>query len=250
MSVRYRGTFAFQKDIGKVRVTNEDQCMVLTNASGEVFMIVCDGMGGQNKGDYASKMAVDSLADSFVNKPAIPFFLIPSWLSRIYRLANSIIFEEAESRPTYKDMGTTAVCVLITGKRCFVANCGDSRAYMLKQGELQRLTEDQTYVDYLYRAGKISEEAKKTRDDRHVLMNALGVYPSCSVDIRHCPYAGETILVCSDGLYNNLAESEIRAALQTDERVDQKAEALIREANGNGGSDNIAVALWESIDHD
>ena len=89
-----------------------------------------------------------------------------------------------------------------------------------------------------------------SRADRHVLMNAMGIFPSASFDIKTFAYEGESILLCSDGLYNNLSEAEIKAVLASSDRVDEKTSFLISEANANGGSDNIAVALWEVLPHD
>lgn len=250
MAPRYKGSFAFQTDIGRVRVSNEDQAAVLTNAYGEVLLIVCDGIGGQNKGDYASKMAIDSILEAFSRKRKLPLFFAKRWLGRALKAANALIFDEAERNPVYKEMGTTCVVALIIGGKLLVANIGDSRAYGYDGSELKRLTEDQTVVDYLYRTGKISKEEMDTREDRHVLTNALGVYPSCASDMRVLPYAGEAIILCSDGLYNNVPENEIRAVLSTDERADEKVSNLIAEANANGGSDNIGIAYWEAIRHD
>ncbi len=250
MATRYKGSFAFKTDIGRVRVSNEDQAAVATNPYGEVLLVVCDGMGGQNKGDYASKMAIDSILEAFASKRSMPLFLTKRWLTKALKTANALVFEEAERNPVYKDMGTTCVAVLIQGNKMLVSNIGDSRAYRYNGRELSRLTEDQTVVDYLYRTGKISKEEMNTREDRHVLTNALGVYPSCSTDLKIMPYLGEAILLCSDGLYNNVPENEIRAALSTDERADEKVTNLIAEANSNGGSDNIGIAYWETIKHD
>jgi protein phosphatase len=206
-------------------------------------------MGGQNKGDYASKMAIDSLTESFRKKRKTPFLLTKFWLKRALSHANSIIFEEATTKPLYTGMGTTCVAVYIQGEKMAIANIGDSRAYSYAFGRLKRLTTDQTYVDYLYRTGKISRDETMSHPDRHVLMNALGIYPSLSMDVKVFPYHGEPVLLCSDGLYNNVAESEIAAVMASDERPDQKVGALINEANLNGGSDNIAISYWEAF-HD
>ncbi len=246
----FKGHFASRTDIGRVRITNEDQATVLTNFRGEVFMVVCDGMGGQNKGDYASKAAIDHLVERFQSKRKMPAFFARSWLRRTIKEANAIIFNEAEKNKTYRDMGTTCVAVLILGSKMIVANIGDSRAYCYAKGRWERLTHDQTYVDYLYRSGQIEERERASSPERHVLMNALGIYPSASFDLSIRPYEGETILLCSDGLYNNVSEPEIRAILSTDERVDQKVSSLISDANANGGSDNIAIALWEASHDD
>ena len=245
---RYRGNYAAFTDRGRVRVNNEDQSGVATNENGDVLLVVCDGMGGQNKGDFASKMAIDTMMEAFEQRSRI---LFPKrFLTHAVRLANSRIFEAAEGNPHYEKMGTTLVAALLLRKKLYVVNVGDSRCYSYSRFQgLKRLTCDQTYVDYLVRAGKIKQEETSTHPDRHVLMNALGTYPSASMDLFVYPYAGESLLLCSDGLYNNLSETEIRAVLGSDERPEKKARALIIDANGNGGSDNIAVSYWE-VAHD
>lgn len=241
----YEGTFAFLTDRGKVRIANEDQARVVVNPYHNVMILVCDGMGGQNKGDYASKYACDALSEAFAtHKPNR--VLTKFWLSRTIKRINADIFSDAEKGPIYKGMGTTLVAIIIEGTQMTIANIGDSRAYAFYRGSLSRLTEDQTYVDFLYRTGKISEEETRTRPDRHVLMNALGIFPSVSIDVSTKPYIGQSILCCSDGLYNNVSEAEIRAVLNGDDRPDVKVSSLIDEANANGGSDNIAIAYWEA----
>ena len=244
---RYKGNYAHMTDIGRVRVSNEDQAAVLTNEHGDVLLIVCDGMGGQNKGDYASRTAIESLAEAFRNKKT-PWFLPKVWLMRAIRAANSLIYEQAEKNKNYAGMGTTLVAALLIGDRLYVANVGDSRAYIYSpEIGMLHLTSDQTYVEYLYRTGQIDKEEIYTHPERHALMNALGIFPSAAMDLYSRSYHGESILLCSDGLYNNLSETEIRAVLASDQRADQKVKSLIIDANGNGGSDNIGIAFWEAI---
>ena len=246
---RYQGAYAHQTDVGRVRITNEDQANALANEYGDIFLVVCDGMGGQNKGDYASKLAIDIVSSAFLAKKH--FGLFPKlWLKRTIEKANRRIHDEAERSPEYANMGTTIVAALISGEKVIVANVGDSRAYSYsKEAGLKRLSRDQTYVEYLARTGQISQEETLTHKDRHVLMNALGIFPSAAMDIQVFPYQGEAILLCSDGFYNNLSEMEARAVLSTDERPDQKVKSLIIDANANGGSDNIGIAYWEAF-HD
>ena len=157
--MRVKGRFAYRIDIGRVRVSNEDQATVITNSEGDILMLVCDGMGGHNKGDFASRTAISVLSEAFKNKPKFihPFFA-KRWLSNQIRYANNEIYNAAYSNQAYKDMGTTLVAALIIEDRIIVANIGDSRAYAVRYNALERLTEDQTYVDYLYRTGKITKE--------------------------------------------------------------------------------------------
>lgn len=256
-SKNYHGTYAYKTDIGRVRKTNEDRAIILMNSDNEVFLAVSDGMGGSEKGDVASKLTIDLLNASFKKKKKHRYlFSDKRWITRTCKSINKKIYSMAEKvKKTEKNsekigMGCTLVAVLISGERMMIANIGDSRAYMLKDGEIKQLTTDQTYVEYLLKTGKITEEGAKTHPDRHVLTNALGVYNSLSLSITDMSYHGESILLCSDGLYNNLDSKEIANILLTDERTDQKVVSLISIANHAGGSDNIGIALWECIAND
>ena len=249
--IRYKGQFASKTDIGCVRLTNEDQAVSLVNASGNVLLCVCDGMGGHNKGDYASKIAIDTISQEFKNKTGfISYISLRNWISRTMRKVNKEIFDEAQTNPLYKDMGTTVNMVILYGDSIYVVNAGDSRAYFVRKKNIEQLSEDQTYVEYLYHTGKITKEEMEVSDKRHILMNAVGTFPSVSYDVKIYPNNGLPILVCSDGLYNNATEAEIHSALSTTERIDQKIDTLIGIAKSNGGSDNIGISYWEAYRHD
>lgn len=242
-----KGRFAFQVDIGKVRMTNEDQATAVINSYGTVMMVVCDGMGGQNKGELASNLGVTTLVDYFNSvRRFYSAAHVAMWLSRSIRKVNSYINSEASKNPLYQGMGTTLSVAIIHKGSLITAEIGDSRIYEIKDNKLIQLTDDQTYVGYLYRTGQISKEEMATHPKRHVLMNALGVYPSVNFDIKTFAYNGETLLLCSDGLYNNVSESTICSVLKGDDTPEQKITELIRMGNNNGGSDNIAVVIWES----
>ena len=247
----YKGQFASKTDIGCVRLVNEDQAASLINASGNVLLCVCDGMGGHNKGDYASKLAIDTITEEFKKKSGfLSYISLRQWIGTTMRKVNKVIFTQAQKDPTCKDMGTTVNMVILYNDYVFVINAGDSRAYFVKKDSLERLSEDQTYVEYLYHTGKISHEDAETSPQRHILMNAVGTFPSVSYDLKYFPNYGHSILVCSDGLYNNATEAEIHSALSTNERIDQKIDTLIGIAKSNGGSDNIGIAYWEAYKHD
>jgi protein phosphatase len=241
------GRFAFHTDVGKVRISNEDQACALVNAYGTVLLIVCDGMGGQNKGDYASALAVSYIVDEFkkVNR-FISSLHVYYWLNQTCRNANNQIYSESIRNPTYQGMGTTLSIAIVRKNKLFIAQVGDSRVYTYKDRKLTQLTEDQTYVGYLYRTGQISKEEMATHPKRHMLMNALGVYPTLNIDIKIRKYENEPLLLCSDGLYNNASETTIASVLANKDSPEEKVNELISIANNNGGSDNIAVVIWES----
>lgn len=241
------GRFAFHTDVGKVRISNEDQACALVNAFGTVMLIVCDGMGGQNKGDYASALAVSYIVDEFkkVNR-FLGNLHVYYWLNQVCRAANAQIYSESIKNPLYQGMGTTLSIAIIRKKKLFTAQVGDSRIYFFKNNVLTQLSEDQTYVGYLYRTGQITKEEMATHPKRHMLMNALGVYPTLNIDIKIRKYENESILLCSDGLYNNASETTISSVLANNDTPEEKVNELISISNNNGGSDNIAVVIWES----
>lgn len=242
------GNFAFNTHVGRVRLTNEDRSIALTNSKGDVLLLVCDGMGGQSKGDLASTIAVQTLQDefekhkgSFLNK-----LFAKIWLKNAIKKANSAIFDESARNEEYHGMGTTITAVLIVKTFIVIGQAGDSRAYILKDNKLVQISEDQTYVAYLYRTGQITKEEMTTHSKRHVLMNAVGIYPSLNVDITSLNYNNEAILLCSDGLYNNVSHSDIENIMKNTDSVNHKVNQLIQISNANGGSDNIAVVVWEA----
>lgn len=242
------GRFAYRTDIGKVRLSNEDQAVALTNASGNVLLVVCDGMGGQNKGDLASSLAINTIVASFRSRKGfLNTYFAKLWVGRAIREANKSIYEQSQSNPSYQGMGTTVTLLLIIKDTAIMGHVGDSRCYFLRNNhDLVQMSEDQTYVAYLIRTGQITPEQALTHPKRHVLMNALGIYPSASIDVKSFPYLNEEVLLCSDGLYNNVPTEDIRAVLKGNDAVEQKVNELIAIGNKNGGSDNIAVVLWEA----
>ncbi len=248
MSKFVSGQYYYRTDIGKVRLSNEDRVNALTDSKGNVLLIVCDGMGGSSKGDLAASLTIDTISNEFINKKRK--FLARNgalyWLTNTIRKANKVVYEESQKNEIYNGMGTTLTAILISKGFYVVAQVGDSRAYTIKDNKLFQITEDQTYVGYLYRTGQISKEEMATHPKRHVLMNALGIYPSVEVDGHYSNYNQEPFLLCSDGLYNNLDAFNIEAILKSSDAVEQKVNELITIANAQGGSDNIGIVIWEA----
>ena len=241
------GRFSYKTDIGRVRLTNEDQAIAKVNARGNILLIVCDGMGGQNKGDLASSLAVQTISEAFENKSRfLTKYDSYHWVGKVVKKANAVINDEARKNKRYEGMGTTITLVLIVNDYMVTAQVGDSRLYSYHFHDFKQVSEDQTYVAYLYRTGQIKKEEMKTHPQRHVLMNALGYYPTLELDFKVHPYKGERLLLCSDGLYNNVSDSDIETILKGNDTVDRKCLQLITFGNANGGSDNMAVVIWES----
>lgn len=240
------GHYIYKSDIGKVRNTNEDFCCATKNKSGDVLLAVADGMGGYVKGDVAAKLAINTLKKAF---KAIDCFTnsleVRRFLNRIIKNINTAILKVSNENELIKKMGTTLTAVIIRKNRLFVASIGDSRAYFLDGESLVRLTEDDSYVNYLYHMQKIRFEDMETHPKRHILTSALGVNLNPNFTIDSYRYTGDLIFLCSDGLYTMLSEEEMSDILKAQNTLEEKCDFLINSANENGGKDNIALVIWE-----
>lgn len=242
-----KGTFAAKSDRGLVRLHNEDRAAVLLNQKGDLLFVVCDGLGGHNKGDFASKLAIDMLMTAFAtNRGFLTARSIKRFFTRNIRAINKVIFEESILAKDMSNMSTTLNATILTRNRLANANIGDSRFYLASEDELKQVSEDQTVVGYLVRTNQITPEEALNHPKRHMLTNALGTMPTVSFDFKKAIYRGEKILLCSDGLYNMLEEEDILDILNTTQTVESKVDALIALANYRGGADNIGIALWEA----
>ena len=241
-------TIGFKKDIGKIRISNDDECRIVLNSYKEVLMVLADGMGGQNKGDYASSTTVNFLCEEFLKKPKLITYIDAMiWIAKKKKKINTLLYNTQDKDENYRGMGTTLVVALLVGNKIVVINIGDSRCYLVNNKKLVQITEDQTYVNYLYKSGIIEEKDMATNPNRHVLTNSLGCFPSVSFDKFIINYTGQSIFLCSDGLYNNVSIKDIEAILNTTDETHIKVDSLIELANYNGGSDNISCCLWEPI---
>lgn len=249
MKHKFNGTFSYKKDLGKIRLSNEDESKILINSNGDLLMMVTDGMGGANKGDFASLEVINYITEAFKKrKKFYSTFDCIHFIRRTLKIVNKKIYDLSYSDTNYKGMGTTIILAFLYNNNLIVANAGDSRCYALSKKEFKQLSEDETYANYLYNSGQIKEDEIKTHPKRHVLINAVGIYPSISLNVKVYKYNKESILLCSDGLYNNVNTPDIENILRTDDSTETKVNSLINVANFNGGSDNISVALWECID--
>jgi protein phosphatase len=246
--MKLNGNFFSKTDVGRVRATNEDQVFVGVNKHHNVLLAVADGMGGHARGDLASKLAMQSLTKGFASTLGLLTAKTATlWLRSQIIEANRSIYKEAQRSSSLKEMGTTLVIALVVHKQLILLNIGDSRVYSYYQNQLTCLTNDQTYVDYLYRQGKITLEEMKIHPQRHVLLNALGLNTTVSYDLNVIPYEGQRLMVCSDGLYNNVSFTEIASLMASSDTPQQKVESFISLANAHGGTDNIAVGIWEPV---
>ena len=243
------GRFYTKTDIGKVRKDNEDFADARINAYGQIILIVADGMGGRNKGDYASRRIGNGLIKDFLDfdKPLLKPEALSKWLYKTINKYNREVFKKANSDEAFKGMGTTLTAVIIGGGFIVTAQVGDSRLYWINEdSKLEQLTVDQTYVNYLKNNKKLTQSEISTHPERHKLTNAIGVRFNALVDLKTIDYHGERLFLCSDGLYNNVPFYDLQSILKGNESPERKCFQLIAFGNSNGGSDNMAVVVWET----
>ncbi len=237
--------YYFLKDKGQIRERNEDNCDVF-EINDITFMLVLDGMGGHNKGDTASSLALKVIKEKLEKKQKyLSKNTLKHYMIKAIKKANKEVNILGNSLIEYADMGTTLIFVAITSDYLVMCNIGDSRCYLYNGGKFTQISEDQTYVEFLYKTGKITLEEKKTHPKKHILMNALGTYPSLSVATKIIKKPFEKVLLCSDGLYNMVEDEIVKNVLEKQTSAKEKVEELVALSNLNGGIDNIAIALWE-----
>ncbi|NCO37729.1 MAG: hypothetical protein COZ06_25535 [Armatimonadetes bacterium CG_4_10_14_3_um_filter_66_18] len=229
---------AGKTDVGRLRTNNEDAYAVHRR---EGLLMVADGMGGHEAGEVASQQAVELIC-RVVSNGGAPESNPRARLRKALGAANDEILRAAQQRGN--NMGTTATVALILEDRLHVAQVGDSRAYLLRDGELTQLTEDHSVVQELVTAGLLSREGAEVHPHRNVLTRALGQTDDIEVDVAtHVLQPEDLLLLCTDGLTTMLSDEEIRSTLATNTSLDETADALVKQANDRGGNDNITVVV-------
>jgi protein phosphatase len=250
-------------DVGRKRTNNEDAIIVNPEAS---FFAVCDGLGGQNAGEVASRITVETL-QLFVDKShqdeniTWPYGLTMELsfdgnrLFTAIALANKKVFRAADGRPDYTGMGTTVVGVIIRGAVLTIAWVGDSRGYLIRNGAIEQLTEDHTWKAMARKSGALSEEdAAKAHSWDNVLVKAVGSKDTIEPDVLERQLeSGDLILLCSDGLAPTMLKSDeeiLRLLTPPPDSLESAVKTLIGAANEAGGKDNVSVVLLRYIDPD
>ncbi|MFH1156352.1 MAG: protein phosphatase 2C domain-containing protein [Pseudomonadota bacterium] len=233
--MRYVGKSA----IGKTKNKNEDRFLIKKIQSEILLLAIADGLGGQPAGDIAAQTAIDALDTWMPGSHDVT-----QDLANLILGADKRVTDLADSDPDLQYMGTTLTVALIVKNRLFWAHVGDVRLYHLKQGMLMKITTDQTMAQFLVEEGDITPAEALTHPMQNLLEQSLGC-GNCepatgSFDLSH----KETILMCSDGLYSEVADDDIRQILDADNGIEAKIDLLLKAANDAGGKDNItAVAL-------
>ncbi len=226
---------------GLVRSVNQDS-FYLDDPEGR-FFIVADGMGGHAGGEEASRIATKKI-QAYLEEhwdSEIPSHLL---LEEALLKANQGILDDQSNHPERGDMGTTAVVVVFRQDQPWRAHIGDSRLYRFHNDQLAQVTEDHTWVARALKMGDITREQAKTHPWRHVLFQCLGRKDLRSVEIaRFDIQAGDKLLLCSDGLTEEVADEMIEAMFESEDSCEAIAKELVEAAKEGGGSDNITVVI-------
>ncbi len=231
-----------KKDTGRVRSMNEDSLYASPGMVGPLFnlFIVADGMGGHRAGDFASRFVVECIAglveDARDDSPVMV-------LRRAIEQTNRRLYTEAERNPDRAGMGSTVVAATIADDTMYVANVGDSRLYLFRDG-LNQITRDHSLVEEMFLRGRMTRDSESYQSQKNIITRAMGTRPGVEVDFFEVSLQEEDcVLLCSDGLTNMVTDSEISRVLASSGTIEEKTKSLIDMANANGGRDNIAVIL-------
>ncbi len=242
-------------DVGKRREHNEDRFYVSEIHN---YAILADGMGGRHFGEVAAQMSVDSLRDRFENyfPDAITgsrqadqihcadmvTCLLDDWI----RFANFEVWNRGQKEEKYSEMGTTLAMVYTLPSMAVVAHVGDSRVYHVRDGHLVQVTSDHSFVNSQIATGAMTAEEAQTSNQKNIITRAIGTHKQVKPDFKTIKMlAGDRLLLCSDGLSDMVEEEAIAEIAGRDEKGKHILQALVEEANHNGGRDNITVVLVE-----
>ena len=235
----------FHTDPGPRKGENQDSLLVETSESepGATLLVVADGMGGAQAGEQASREAVSVIRRELMGNLPAPS-VAGERLHKAIDSANTSIFSRAQSARELEGMGCTVVAVLILDDAYWIASVGDSRVYLVREGEVVQLTDDHTWVNARVREGVLTPEQAANHSLRHVLDRALGTRPSVEVDIRPDEFLeeGDILVLCTDGLYGVLDDQTI-AGVASRSGAQEAAEELVAKALDAETHDNVSVVV-------
>ena len=231
-----------------VRPTNQDTYAIEEFKSIDaMLLVVCDGMGGASAGNVASRYAAERFTEEVQHE--IQADMDNTYMEDLLRVgaqyANQSVFELSIQQPEFRGMGTTLVAALVQGENAVLVNVGDSRAYLVRDGEARQLTEDHSYVQEMVRKGKITPEQSRNHPHKNLITRAVGVDTFVDSDLfDYTLREDDVLLLCSDGLTGMVEDSKIAQIIGDAATLEQAAGELIVSACENGGTDNITVVLF------
>lgn len=230
-------------DVGKKRSINQDSVFATDTSIGTLpnLYVVCDGMGGENAGEYASATTIEVIRDSVSKATSSEPVVV---LEEAIKSANKQVYTESKADINKAGMGTTIVACTIVDDHVYVANVGDSRLYIATVSGLTQITRDHSVVAELVRMGRITAEEAKTHQDRSKITRAVGAEARIKPEFFDVEIKGkEHVLLCSDGLTNMVSEDEINFEMMSPDDIKDRASRLVELANRHGGADNISAIV-------
>ena len=263
-------------DTGVIRAQNQDSFIVADLSTGSILadfsarrfvsgtreiinqnlgsegslLAVADGMGGAAAGDIASYLGLDTLVAELtkaVNNGVRSHLPVTDLLKMCVEKSNFRLWEESQMNIDYRGMGTTLTAALVCGNTAYIAQVGDSRAYLLRENQFEQITKDQSAVQMLIDLGRLTKEQAATAPNRNIILQALGVEPSVQVALTKLELKqGDCLLLCSDGLSNKIEDNELRDILLAED-LDTACRDMVELANLRGGEDNITVVTTKFL---
>ncbi len=229
-------------DVGRVRDSNQDYCMYITEPIGDLpnLFLVADGMGGHKSGDLASRFTVDTFRELVQSYDSLDTVTI---LTRAVKEVNKLLIRKSLESSDYEGMGTTLVAATIEGDTLKVANVGDSRLYIINE-DICQITRDHSLVEEMVQRGQLEKDEARTHANKNIITRAIGVDNDVtpeifSVDLEE----GSKILICTDGLTNMVDDGRIQRLVKKGGTVKDITERLVQAAMEGGGKDNITVMV-------
>jgi protein phosphatase len=246
--VNYPPMLSALSDVGLTRQLNEDNWGWRKLSNRAVLYAVADGMGGHDGGEVASQLAVDTICEVARQRESQSppdTDAVENLLDEAFQNANNTIKDQAESKGN--DMGTTLVSMLLLeNKTAFIANVGDSRAYMLRERTLHQVTKDHSLVAKMVERGRITEEESRNHPHSNILLRTVGTERDVDIDVFKVDvHSGDKIMMCSDGLWGEVEDQDLESIMNTygDPRI--AARELVRASHHGGGKDNVTLMIVE-----
>jgi len=231
---------------GMIRKINEDSLnVILGDSKMEAAFIVADGLGGHSAGEVASKMAVDYISSFLKNMPVdLEEDVFQDFVNKSVEEANAIIYEKSIEPGPLFGMGTTLVVAILFNKKMYIVHVGDSRAYMIRNGEMKQLTVDHSYIEELIKNGSLTRTEAQKHPKKNIITRALGCFEKVNVDNFSCDvFDGDKFILCTDGLTNMLSDDKIKDVVLLHDDPQDACNKLVEIANLSGGIDNITVIV-------
>lgn len=232
-------------NIGRKRSTNQDYAEYFNNQYQQTLLILCDGVGGHQAGDVASRLTTEYLGEKFKNSSErFTAESFRQWLVSEIEAVNHYIYDYSRREAHLEGMGTTLVAASVVDDKLIVGHVGDSRAYSYQENMLKQITEDHSLVNVLIKTGEITEEEGARHPGRNVVIQSIGGTDSVTSEIKVMDASSvEFLLLCSDGLSNMLSQEQLTTLFKEHRFDSDFAELLIKAANEAGGTDNITVII-------